>query len=1185
MLVSLRSVSRQMASWILACGLILGMAATAAAGDEAFVGILSLAADPAVAKELGLTPEVQKQLTDYITKRVDDSTSLVLEIKDLPEDERKVKLQPFVAESEKEGLKLLSADQLKKLQQIRIQRMGMAALLEKGVADQLGLDAGQRGKLGVMMQLHELNTAAFPEAEKARAKVDLEKKMLEMLTAEQRTKWEEIEGRTGKPVAQAEAEPMAEKPATEPAVKPETAGTGSTRPSPTTPSTTTPSTTPKAPANTTLKPSANQGLKAGDPNIKLKFQFAFTPWKDVINWFAEQSDFSLVTDSNYPTGTFNYTDSRAYTPAQALDLINRVLITKGFRLVRSERMLFLLGADDELPDTFASRVQEKDLEKQGEFEIVQCQFQLTKITAEEAEVEVKKLLSHYGKVVVLSKARQLVVTDITGNLRQIASALKSIENPDFIKDEEVTEIKMEHLRPTEFLTLVGDALLGIPAGMKSTPDGSLKIVTDELGNRLIVTGKPDKIERLKQIKAKVDIVAGGLDSLPTTIETPQLLIYNLQNADPATVLPVLQTILAGQPDVRLSLDQKSGNLIALCKLSQHATIKGFLDELQKDATKPVVFRLNKNDPQALALQINELFGGGEKGGPNAPKVVADTTNLQIIVRATPAQLAQIEDLLKGLGELGGTVAGGGPVNREKVRFLQGSGSSLDNAFKQLETLWPTVSENKNQLKVHRIKRETPSLKTGRPPETPEEKEFLDRLEEYRPLAPKPAPAPTPVPKTEPIAPDAKPAPVPTLKDTTSRTKPNAVQFVSQPGLPEKSASEATEKAEEVPTEEPPVQKTVPGADIVVSIGPNGIMIASDDLDALDEFEARLRQVLDQRTNTKEPKIIYLKHAKAQVAATLLQEILAGGPAPESSGGGGGGLMGDLMGGMMGDSFLGGLLGMGGGGGSSPSAASGGAMIIPDIRLNALFVSATPRDMDTIDMYLSAIDQPESPEGMQPIAAPRFIPVKNATADSIAAVVRQVYASRMTGEAGGGQQRQPSPEDFIRALRGGGGRGGQQQQNKGEELKMTVGVDTRSNSLIVTAPDYLFKEVEALVKTLDVEEVDSDTTVRVVSLKSANADLITRSLTSLYGGSIVTNKTTTTGAALGSARGPGTQGPSGPGGAQRPGGPTQGGNGQRQGQTQQQPQGGFNAEMLQQLQRMQQGGGRGGGNFGGGRGGR
>ena len=67
--------------------------------------------------------------------------------------------------------------------------------------------------------------------------------------------------------------------------------------------------------------------------------------------------------------------------------------------------------------------------------------------------------------------------------------------------------------------------------------------------------------------------------------------------------------------------------------------------------------------------------------------------------------------------------------------------------------------------------------------------------------------------------------------------------------------------------------------------------------------------------------------------------------------------------------------------------------------------------------------------------PRFITVRNASVNDVANTVRQVYAGRIASESGG-QQRQPSPEDFIRALRG-GGRGGNSREQRGEEQKMTI----------------------------------------------------------------------------------------------------------------------------------------------------
>src|SRR5262249_46379035 len=155
-------------------------------------------------------------------------------------------------------------------------------------------------------------------------------------------------------------------------------------------------------------------------------------------------------------------------------------------------------------------------------------------------------------------------------------------------------------------------------------------------------------------------------------------------------------------------------------------------------------------------------------------------------------------------------------------------------------------------------------------------------------------------------------------------------------------------------------------------------------------------------------------------------------------------------------------------------------------LNALYVQAMPRDLDSIEQFLQLIDQEASPDPPQAMK-PRFIPVKHGRADVVADIVKQVYAGKIMGEQGNRQQF--NPQDLIMAAItggrggpggrggfGGGGRGGQQQQNRGEEPKMTVAVATDSNSLVVTAPEYLFNEVKAFVEAMDFQNVDPDQTM-------------------------------------------------------------------------------------------------------------
>jgi type II secretory pathway component GspD/PulD (secretin) len=126
-------------------------------------------------------------------------------------------------------------------------------------------------------------------------------------------------------------------------------------------------------------------------------------------------------------------------------------------------------------------------------------------------------------------------------------------------------------------------------------------------------------------------------------------------------------------------------------------------------------------------------------------------------------------------------------------------------------------------------------------------------------------------------------------------------------------------------------------------------------------------------------------------------------------------------------------------------------------------------------------------------------------------VKQVYQERMVG-AGGGQQRPPSPEEFMNLLRGGRGgrRGGGGGNNRGgaaqEAPKIAIGVDTRTNSLVVSAPQPTFEEIQQLVLSLDQVTEGTSETMRVVALKQSNNKALHDALTSLMGESLKTSRT-------------------------------------------------------------------------------
>jgi type II secretory pathway component GspD/PulD (secretin) len=283
-----------------------------------------------------------------------------------------------------------------------------------------------------------------------------------------------------------------------------------------------------------------------------------------------------------------------------------------------------------------------------------------------------------------------------------------------------------------------------------------------------------------------------------------------------------------------------------------------------------------------------------------------------------------------------------------------------------------------------------------------------------------------------------------------------------------------------------------------------MVVASDDPIALSDFEEMMRTLTDESAAAgAQPTVFWLKYIKAPEAADLVTRVLGG---DASSGSSGGGLAGSLMG-EIGGGMLGGLLGMGGGGGGDSGSGpvlttTGSVSIIPDARLNALIVQANATDMRTVETILEVIDREESPEDVQTISKPQLIPVIYQSASDVANIIKSIYAERSGDQRGGGGGGQPqiSPQDFINAIRGGGGgRGGQANQQQSKPAPVTVAVDTRSNSLIVTAPPKDVEDIRDLVAAIDAGGGQTEETVEIVSLKgNVKAEVVQKALDSVLG---------------------------------------------------------------------------------------
>ncbi len=922
----------------------------------------------------------------------------------------------------------------------------LASLGEPEIAARLGLTAGQLSQVANLLAERDelLSRASLDERPVLQA--DFDGRLVALMTPEQRSQLDQIASPEATAHFESNSEPgntAADDPQADEPTDSKTAQAASERESDDdavagAPPVSAPEDEPQADEQPARRPAAKidpedsprRRSAAADDGLKLRFNFRYQPWSDVLDWFAEQAGFSMVMDAP-PEGTFNYTDVRDYTPAEAIDLLNSVLLTKGYTLVRRDQMLMLINLEEGIPENLVQVVPLDSLDSRGEFELVSVLIPLSSLTCDEAEQEITKLMGPQGSIIKLAKAKQIKVTETAGRLRTIRSVINSIERP---------------------------------------------------------SGQ---------------------------ISDPQLEVDSISAADPQSVLTVLKSMLEGVPGVTLAIEPKSGSLIAMAPIREHAIIKATIAQFQQESFKFEVIGLSRVDPQVAVIAIGRLFGDGKDGATNAPRVDAELSTRSLLVRGTSEQIAQIRDLLNQMGEGGTRQTRGQPEN---VRLLRMSNRSFRQALAQVEQLWPAMRKN-------RIRVVTPSgglpLREELPTMTPRQTERQPAADER--LGGDPNERNTPDERSAPdergpeaasLEPSANDANIPTQRADAqdaqagrSRQSPFHLAVQSDVGASAEDAADPAKDGEAQvdsrgETQEPDNLGDDPAneaPDIFVAPGPGGTtVLTSEDPSALDELVSLLTSLGGSSSTTgRDFTVFYLKSATAATVAETLSSLLRngagqdeGGQGPDSSADAGGPFMGNII-----DATQ-----------SSASIMPGSIQIIPDFRLNALIVYGNSAEQELVEQLLTVLDQQGSADN-EVAPRPRLIPVMNTSATEVAGVVREVYQDRLIGDS---QQRQraPSPEDWFRMMRGGGrgngGGGGEEYDPDNKVQKMTLGVDERTNSIVVSAPQALFDEVEDLVRTLDQNTGSTAQSVRVVTLRKMNTQSLQKALTALVGDKVRTS---------------------------------------------------------------------------------
>ena len=857
------------------------------------------------------------------------------------------------------------------------------------------------------------------------------------------------------------------------------------------------------PTNPTAGSSQSVSSTRREPTLRFRFQNA--PWEQVLDLFAKAAGLTLNM-RDLPPGEFTYFDDRPRTPIEALDVMNRYLMPDGFLLVRHDRFLTVFDTSKGIPPNIIQTVSLEELPRRGETELVRVVFPLDERDASKTAEEIRRLLGPQGQVSALDSANSLVVTDVAKNLIEVQALLGL--DPKVEKDEmvfrsfalryvsayDVAEIlkslfpqetkakdpgtaAAERLRSNTFSRWSrfrgssgfggfgmfrgrgdGDRRSESSSSGSSRDTGSDKsptvaVAVDARSNRVLVRARQADMKIIDEAVKALDVEQVGstlLTNVPRVPDEPYLQVYELKAAD---VDDVVQTLQAIYPDAMFNEDDDTDRIHAYATEEQHRMIAMQIRQIDGavGGDSLAVIPLGPLNGYEAATMVSSLY---LRDGQSAPSVQVDPYGRNLIVRGSPTQVSQIRTLLAQYGA-GGAAGLGRAAGSQSGPMIRMPMSNPDEIARLIERLWSVSNPNPIRIipRERRSPVQPPVNRSGQRREAPDEGRrrpsrtdaALDGDEHRLPGGG----TVFTVSRLQPAADQTETLPEGAADPAEKNQSGNETNQNEKNEQQKENGSAEQQKGAQAKPSAPP---------IYVSVEDGELVIVSEDQEALARLQALIGSLARTSPNRTNWKVFYLRVADATEVATMLGQLLPVAPTT-------------------------GTLASNGFTISGPGVQT--LQIIPESRMNALFVTGPADQVRDVEQFLKVLDSDELPASLRD-RVPRSITVRYANVSEVAEIIQSVYQDYMQPPA-----RSRTGGFFGRST-------DRNSNNSGagpNGVRLTLGVDTRTSQLIVSCNDSLYREIEELVRTLDEAAYEADQVVRVVA--SDNAAVVAETLDALF----------------------------------------------------------------------------------------
>jgi general secretion pathway protein D len=317
-------------------------------------------------------------------------------------------------------------------------------------------------------------------------------------------------------------------------------------------------------------------------------------------------------------GQVTVTSAEPLSTTAVWDLFQSVLRVHGFAAIRSGRVWRVVPQADAARDVGSSAAGAP---------VTTRLIRLHNVAPETAARIFRPLVAQFGSVEPLTSPNAIVVTDYADNIRRIEALARALDGGGGTRFETIALARASAKD-------VGQAI----QTLFGTAEGAPRVAIDERSNIILVRGDPRSVADARQMAERMDRPGGA---------TPMTRVYRLKNADSESVTDVLRGLLGGQ-------GQQSANPVARTLAAGEPTMgAGNIGISTNNATSsltanPVTGAGNSSAQQASSAPLSGAapqssgFATPDLAVQSAPELNA------IVVRATPAGIAQVEPLIEQL---------------------------------------------------------------------------------------------------------------------------------------------------------------------------------------------------------------------------------------------------------------------------------------------------------------------------------------------------------------------------------------------------------------------------------------------------------------------------------------------------------------------------------------------------------